>query len=263
MAEKGFLNWVGFKGESSAEQAPSSVERIRELEAQLADLRSRRDITALSKEEFEILATETAMAMIKSAQLRESRATATSDRMLAESSRVAKDAIENAESKARSMLNAAEARGRKYIHAAEEEASGLVAQATRDAEAAAEEKRREINALALAARREGERIIAEATGDVAEYRAWLASVIQEAERLYRVQTQSLDAASQAIEQSRSRLESAYSRLAELHKKVDESINADNTPIKRTPIVVESRRAKPALEAPKKKKAAKKKPAKRK
>ena len=50
--EKGtFLNWVGFKeGETTTQ---NSVDRIRELEAQLADLRSRRDITSLSKEEFE------------------------------------------------------------------------------------------------------------------------------------------------------------------------------------------------------------------
>ena len=52
MAEKkSFLNWVGFKESESA--APSSVDRIRELESQLNDLRSRRDITSLSKEEFE------------------------------------------------------------------------------------------------------------------------------------------------------------------------------------------------------------------
>ena len=49
MAEKkNFLNWVGFKESESA--APSSVDRIRELESQLNDLRSRRDITTLSKE---------------------------------------------------------------------------------------------------------------------------------------------------------------------------------------------------------------------
>jgi len=251
MAEKGFLNWVGFKGDVQNDQAPSSVERIRELEAQLADLRSRRDITALSKEEFEILATETAMTMIKSAQLRESRAQAAADRLVNETTRQAKDALEAAESKARTILNGAEARGRKYISAAEEEASEIVTKAIRQAEVAAEEKRREITALATAARREGERIISEATSDVVEYRQWLAGVIQEAERLYRIQTQSLDAASQAIEQSRSRLEGAYTRLAELHKRVEESINADNTPVKRTPIVVESRRTKPALEAPKK------------
>ena len=64
-----FLNWVGFK--ESETSAQNSVERIRELESQLSDLRSRRDITSLSKEEFEILATETAMVMIKSAQARE------------------------------------------------------------------------------------------------------------------------------------------------------------------------------------------------
>ena len=42
MSEKnGFLNWVGFKGEeASAPVASGSVDRIRELEAQLADLRS-------------------------------------------------------------------------------------------------------------------------------------------------------------------------------------------------------------------------------
>jgi chromosome segregation ATPase len=51
MAEKkNFLNWVGFKESESA--APSSVDRIRELESQLNDLRSRRDITTLSKDDI-------------------------------------------------------------------------------------------------------------------------------------------------------------------------------------------------------------------
>ena len=70
-------------GVGDAPDAPSSVDRIRELESQLADLRSRRDITGLSKEEFEILATETAMAMIKSAQARESKAQSISSRLVA------------------------------------------------------------------------------------------------------------------------------------------------------------------------------------
>lgn len=256
MAKKGFLNWVGFEDESNSAQAPSSVERIRELEAQLADLRSRRDINALSKEEFEILATETAMTMIKSAQLRESRAQAAADRLVNETSRQAKDALEGAETKARTILSAAEARGRKYISTAEEEASAIVTKALRDAEGVAEEKRREMTALATATRREGERIISEATSDVVEYRQWLAGVIQEAERLYRIQTQSLDAASAAIEQSRTRLEGAYARLADLHKRVEDSISADNRPIKREIIAVESRRTKPALEAPKSSKSSK-------
>ena len=48
MAEKkSFLNWVGFTEEESS-SLPSSVDRIRELEAQIADLKSRRDITGLT-----------------------------------------------------------------------------------------------------------------------------------------------------------------------------------------------------------------------
>ena len=131
MAEKkSFLNWVGFKESESA--APNSVDRIRELESQLNDLRSRRDITSLSKEEFEILATETAMSMIKSAQARESKAFASSERVVLEATRQAKDSLEGAETKARSILSGAEARGRKYINVAEAEAAERVAQAERE-----------------------------------------------------------------------------------------------------------------------------------
>ncbi len=63
MADKNFLSWVGFKGEEEGANKPNltagsaSLDRIRELESQLNDLRSRRDITSLSKEEFEILQT--------------------------------------------------------------------------------------------------------------------------------------------------------------------------------------------------------------
>jgi vacuolar-type H+-ATPase subunit E/Vma4 len=249
MAEKkNFLNWVGFKESESA--APSSVDRIRELESQLNDLRSRRDITTLSKEEFEILATETAMSMIKSAQSREAKALSASERITLEASRQVKDALESAETKARSILSGAEARGRKYINVAEAEAAERVSQAEREAQSIFDEKRREAATLAQAARREGERIITEATVEVAEYRQWLSGVISEAERLYRIQT-------------RSRLDSAYSRLAELHKNVTENLNADNTVIDTGPKKVISQRTKPALAAPAKKAAAKKAAAKKK
>ena len=46
MADKNFLSWVGFKGEDESANKPNlaagtaSLERIRELEAQLNDLRS-------------------------------------------------------------------------------------------------------------------------------------------------------------------------------------------------------------------------------
>lgn len=253
--KKTFLNWVGFKESSDA--APNSVDRIRELESQLTELRSRRDITGLTKEEFEILATETAMSMIKSAQSREAKALASSERILLETSRQAKDAVEGAETKARSILSGAEARGRKYITTAEAEAAERVAQAEREAQAIYDEKRREVSALAQAARREGERIISAATDEVVEYRQWLSGVISEAERLYRIQTQSLEAAEQAIAQGKSRLDFAYSRLANLQKSVNENLNADNSVIDPGPKKVVSQRTKPALAAPARKTSTKK------
>ena len=261
MAEKNsFLNWVGFKGEESSQ--PNSVDRIRELEAQLNDLRSRRDITTLSKEEFEILATETAMTMIKSAQLREAKAQAAADRLVTETNRAAKDALESAEQKARSVLSGAETRGRKYLQAAETEAEEMVAKAEVEAETLFENKKREISTLATAARREGERIITEATSEVGGYRQWLASVISEAERLYKVQTQSLDQAESAIQQSRARLQSSFERLAQLQEQVLQNLNADDTIINRGPIRVASERTKVAIEAPKKTNSATRKPAKK-
>ena len=258
-----FLNWVGFKESETSTQ--NSVDRIRELEAQLSDLRSRRDITSLSKEEFEILATETAMTMIKSAQAREQKAFSSSERLVSQASTTARETLEAAESKARALLSGAEARGRKYITTAESEAAEIISQASADAEALFDEKRREVTALAQAARREGERIISEAQSEVIAYRQWLSQVMSEAERLNRIQTQSLHAAETAIAQGRASLETAFARLNDLQKKVSENLTSDGGLLPQVPKKVVSQRTKPALDAPKKstaKKSVKKTPAKR-
>ena len=263
MAEKNFRNWVGFREETDREPIANPVDRIRDLESQLADLRSRRDITGLTREEFEILATETAMAMIKSAQAREAKALATADRVISESSRTAKDVLEGADNKARSVLAGAETRGRKYISVAELEAAELVREASRQADQVMENKRRESAALTIAARREAERVIGEASENVNEYRAWLAEIITDTERLYRSQNQALSAAESAIAQSRDRLDSAFARLSKMGDVVNSAINEDGTIKKSAPIAVESKRTRAAISAPKRsKKSAVKRPAKK-
>jgi cell division septum initiation protein DivIVA len=230
MAEKNFLSWVGFKGEEeTAAPSENAVERIRQLESQLADLRSRRDITSLTKEEFEILATETAMSIIRTAQQRESRATAQSTKMLGEATARAKETLEGAESKAKAVLSGAESRGRKYLEAAESEAAQLRAEAARNAEQIIESKKREAGALLGNAKREAERIIVEATSEIANYRSWLTTAISESERLYRIQTQSLSAAESAISQSRARLQGAFEKLASLQSDIDGNLTPDNRP----------------------------------
>jgi cell division septum initiation protein DivIVA len=261
MAQKNFRNWVGFREETDREPIANPVDRIRDLESQLADLRSRRDITGLSREEFEILATETAMAMIRSAQGREAKAHATADRVISESSRSAKDVLEGAENKARSVLAGAETRGRKYISAAEVEAAELIREASRQAAAVADakvreadalvdSKRREAAAFAGAARREAERVISEASENVNEYRAWLADIITESERLYRSQTQALSAAEGAIAQSRNTLDTAFARLSKMGNIVSNAMNEDGTIKRSAPISVASKRTRAAISAPK-------------
>lgn len=234
MADKKFLSWVGFKGEEEADKpnlaaGSATLDRIRELESQLNDLRSRRDITSLSKEEFEILATETAMSIIRTAQQREAKANSNAERLLSESKKQATSAIEIAEAKAKSTLAQAESRGRKYLEAAENDAADIVSKAESEAEDLLNTKKREGSQITSNAKKEAERLVMSATTEVSEYRTWLAGVISEAERLYRIQTQSLDAAENAISQSRARLESAFNRLAELQKQVVGAIAADGTP----------------------------------
>lgn len=263
MAGKKFRSWVGFREEEERTPLANPVDRIRDLESQLADLRSRRDITGLSREEFEILATETAMVMIKSAQAREAKANAAADRIFAEASRSTKDTLESSENKARSILAGAESRGRKYISTAEAEASEIIRDAAReaaavadakirDAEGFAENKRREGQALTSAARREAERIIQEAAQNVTDYHLWLGELLVESERLYRGQTSALTSAESAIAQSREKLDTAFARLARMQSDVDADINPDGTVKRSAPIKVESKRARTAISAPKKK-----------
>jgi tetrahydromethanopterin S-methyltransferase subunit B len=253
MAEKkNFLGWVGFTGDDNDSSTPSSssVDRIRELEAQIADLKSRRDITGLTREEFEILATETAMSMIKSAQARESKAQAAAARLIAETTRATKEELASADLKARSILTSAESRGRKYIQAAEAEAEEKVAEAEAEAEDLLEKSKREVTALTYAAKREGERIISTATGEITNYRQWLNGAIGEAERLYRIQKQALDSAESSIQQSRNRLDGAFQKLEELQKSILENLNPNDTLINSGPLRVSSQRTQSALAAPK-------------
>jgi hypothetical protein len=240
MAEKKFRSWVGFKEEATAAPTENAVERIRQLETQLADLRSRRDITSLSKEEFEILAGETAMSLIKTAQQRESRARSSAEQAIAETARITKERLDSSEAKAKAILAGAESRGRKYLEAAESEALELRDKAMRQAEHLLTESKREASALASAARREGEKIIIEATNEVSEFRSWLTSAISESERLYRVQTQSLTAAEHAIGETRSRLKQAFERLATLQGDIDANIDDNNRPVEKSFIRQSSR-----------------------
>jgi hypothetical protein len=231
MAEKNFLSWVGFKGEDESKPAPTqnALDRIRELENQLNDLRSRRDITGLSREEFEILATETAMTMIKSAQQREAKANSAAQRIVNETTRSAKEKLEAAESKAKSILSSAESRGRKYISAAEDDAADLILTAEGEADDLLNRSAREAAQLTAAAKRDAQKLISDAAKNIVDYRSWLSSAISEAERLHRAQNSSLNAAEQAIAESRQKLKHAFDRLSQLQSDINANLDIESKP----------------------------------
>ena len=263
MAEKKFLSWVGFKeatpmakaegtsSENSGTSTQSTVSRIRELENQLAELRARRDITSLTKEEFEILASETAMTLIKTAQSRESKAIATAQKAINESSHAVKEMLTSAEEKAKATLLQAESRGRKYIEAAEADAESKLTEALQTADQVISTKKREAAALFAAAKKESEKLISNASSDVANYREWLSTAISEAERLHRVQVQSLSAAEQAITQTRGRLAAAFEKLSSLQVDIDANLTPSNLPKSKTYVrseeETETAESKPAAE----------------
>ena len=235
MAEKNFLSWVGFKGEDESKPAPTqnALDRIRELENQINDLRSRRDITGLSREEFEILATETAMSMIKSAQQREARANTVAQKLISESNRSAKEKLESAEAKAKSILSSAESRGRKYISAAENDAADLVLAAESKADELLNQSARDASQITSAAKRDAQNLITDAEKNIIDYRSWLSSAISEAERLHRAQNASLNSAESAIQESRQKLKNAFDRLTQLQADINANLDNENKPVGKT------------------------------
>ena len=251
MAEKKFLSWIGFKDEGKASlstptdsateshlkntTSPGSsgnsgtFERIRQLESELADLRARRDITGLTREEFEILATETAISLIKTAQAREAGAVAVAGRSIAEAQKLVKQLTESAESKARNALQSAESRGRKYLEAAELEAKEAIDKATKATRELLDSKQREASIITSTAKREADRVIGEATNDIANFKTWLNEAVAESERLHKIQAHALSAAEEGMRQSRAKISAAFERLSALGSEIETALTDDHRP----------------------------------
>jgi vacuolar-type H+-ATPase subunit H len=234
MSEKKLLSWVGFKQQDQA-PAPttdnsSAVERIRQLESQLADLKSRRDITSLTREEFELLATETTTTLIRAAQEREKKAKLFAEKLLNDSSKKAGQVLAEAEGKASATLAGAESRARKFLSAAESQAKSLIDSAKEEIENLLTARKREASLILSTAKREADTLVSEATSEVASYRGWLTSAITEADRLYRIQSQSLQAAERAIVETRAKLNSTFERLATLQQDIENNLDENNKPV---------------------------------
>ena len=284
MAEKRFLSWLGFNteavtesvtadstsasGKNSAQAQPvNTVARIRELEAQLADLRSRRDLTSLTKEEFEILATETAMTLVRTAQTRESRSITAAQKLAQESARSAQIAIAEAQSVAKQLLTAADGRGKRVLQNAEESARQIAREAeasanqtlvaaTREIESLVSAKKKEASNILSAARRNADGLVSDAIADVNQYKSGLSHTMSETERVYKWQMTSLAGAADAIEEAKSKFTSAYATLKEMHSTILANVTDGKTPPPEDLVEVSPRR----IPAPAKRRSAPRTPA---
>lgn len=97
--KKGLLDWIGYKKDVST-QLPATPEEllgyIQKLEAELEELRSRKDFAQMSEQELEALAAETAVQILTTVHQREE-----------EAKKLAEKVIEDAEKQANKILNAA------------------------------------------------------------------------------------------------------------------------------------------------------------
>lgn len=97
--KKGLLDWIGYKKDVSI-QLPSSPEEllgyIQKLEAELEELRSRKDFAQMTEQELEALAAETAVQILSTVHMREE-----------EAKRLAEKQIDDAEKQASKIISAA------------------------------------------------------------------------------------------------------------------------------------------------------------
>lgn len=187
-----------------------------DAQAELADLRKRRDLRELSASEIEVLASRTAAMMIEAAHAREAEAESAVTRMLAEASRQAQSMVSEAEAEARKVLAAAQAEAAKLTAAAEAETSGL----RRELQSKLGNVDAERERLLEAARREARQLTADADAKVAQYRAWLRRQVEDARKIHKGLSDRLNAIAETSKSHDEALTRAASALDELHKSSD-------------------------------------------
>jgi vacuolar-type H+-ATPase subunit H len=100
----------------------------------------------------------------------------------------------------------------------ESEADELLNQSAKDA-----------SQITSAAKRDAQKLITDAARNIVDYRSWLSSAISEAERLHRAQNSSLNAAEQAIQESRQKLRLAFDRLSQLQADINANLDGESKP----------------------------------
>jgi vacuolar-type H+-ATPase subunit H len=137
--KKGLLDWIGYKKDVST-QLPTSPEEllgyIQKLEAEIEDLRSRKDFAQLTEQELEALAAETAVQILTTVHQREEEAKKLAEKVIndaeKQASKILTAATKNAESQEHQSVETvrkAELQAEQTLKTANDSAFSIVQQA--------------------------------------------------------------------------------------------------------------------------------------
>jgi vacuolar-type H+-ATPase subunit H len=137
--KKGLLDWIGYKKDVSTE-LPTSPEEllgyIQKLEAEIEDLRSRKDFAQLTEQELEALAAETAVQILTTVHQREEEAKKLAEKVIndaeKQASKILTAATKNAESQEHQSVETvrkAELQAEQTLKTANDSAFSIVQQA--------------------------------------------------------------------------------------------------------------------------------------
>ncbi|HUW79221.1 MAG TPA: hypothetical protein VMV52_10805 [Candidatus Nanopelagicaceae bacterium] len=209
----GLKGWLGYRPENQGGRgsapAPDLSGRIHELEAEIAALRAKPDLTGLSEAELETSAGETALTILKAAHAREATAKATAERIVSE-----------ANSEAAALTIAAQKQAFETVNTAEKNAASIVAKAMQDAEVLVRNATNESNAMRSAAQEE-----------VRQHRTWLAANVNEALKLQEAQIQAFAGVSKNIDIWQATVNTAVGRLSAHQQSLEQALAPAQPPAK--------------------------------
>ncbi len=142
-AKKSILDWIGYKRDV-ATQLPSTPDEllayIQKLEAEIEDLRARKDFAQMSEQEIEALAAETAVQILTTVHQREEEAKKLAEKIIQDAETQANKILQVAQKKADTLesdvaatLKTADKQATQINKTAQDTATQSIAQAEADA----------------------------------------------------------------------------------------------------------------------------------
>lgn len=142
-AKKSILDWIGYKRDV-ATQLPSTPDEllayIQKLEAEIEDLRARKDFAQMSEQEIEALAAETAVQILTTVHQREEEAKKLAEKIIQDAETQASKILQVAQKKADALesdvaatLKTADKQATQINKTAQDTATQSIAQAEADA----------------------------------------------------------------------------------------------------------------------------------